>query len=425
MVSSTSEGHCGVGEMAYDSRHTSAQAWTAPHVWGTAPPKSPTQGAISSFLGQEYTPSSPPSSRSSRPRSLAMLMNPFSSFGTSNNTNNNPATPVSAPPPPPPPPGLTQNDEQLQKAYPTLTQVLHNETPPPYTLSSFMAFLSSMHSLEILEFLLDASRYRGTYEQAFVLSGQPPQPSHEGNERIKTMWVRLIEAYVRPGGSREVNLPGEIRDGLLHAPVEYTPPPPELLDASVNHIYNLMRDSVLSSFIASCDATTNASNQSSNRSDASSGRSGYWNKSSATRLNRTNSNSSGTSSRSSSAELQSLGTSVSSTSQPISIPYPVASQHHRNPFPPSSAARSVGGFLSQSVSTTLEQSHLDSWLEASGSDEMSDIEESGSVGRNSSSGRASPMTPPLTPPPQGEGSPIREGGIWSRKVKEKFRRRKN
>jgi hypothetical protein len=74
---------------------------------------------------------------------------------------------------------------------------------------------------------------------------------------------------------------------------------------------------------------------------------------------------------------------------------------------------------------TLDQSHLDSWLEASGSDEMSDIEESGSVGHHSSSGRsASPMTPPLTPPPQGEGSPIREG-IWSRTVKQKFRRKKN
>ena len=66
---------------------------------------------------------------------------------------------------------------------------------------------------------------------------------------------------------------------------------------------------------------------------------------------------------------------------------------------------------------------MDSWLENT-SDEMSDIDE-GSVGRNSSSGRASPMTPPLTPPPQGEGSPIREGGMWSRRVREKFRRRKN
>jgi hypothetical protein len=400
--------------MAYDSRPSSTQAWTAPHVWGTAPPKSPTQGAISSFLGQEYTPAaSPPSSRS-RPRSLAMLMNPFSGFTTSN-SNNNP--PSASQPHSPTAPSAQFDDEQQKLQHPTLNQLLHNEASPPYTLSSFMAYLSSMHSLETLEYLLDAARYRSIYEQAFVTSDQPLQPIHPENERIKAMWIRLIEAYVRPGGAREVNLPGEIRDPLLRAPAQYTPPPPELLEASVNHIYNLMRDSVLSSFIQHCDEKTNASNAS--RSDSSSNR-GPWNKQ---RINRANSSSSGTSSRSSSAEIQSPGTSVSSTSQPIAIPYPT-SQQNRNTFPPSSAARSVGGLLSQSVTMTLDQSHLDSWLEASGSDEMSDIEESGSVGRNSSSGRASPMTPPLTPPPQGDGSPIREG-IWSRTVKQKFRRKKN
>jgi hypothetical protein len=411
--------------MAFDSRHSPTETWRAPHVWATAPPKSPTQGAISSFLGEEYTPSSPPSYRA-RPRSFAMLMNPFSSFttGTGNTHQSSPtASAPSSSPPQPPTPAL-HLDEEPRKAHPTLNQVIHNESAPPYTLSSFMAYLSSMHSLESLEFLLDAARYRVMYDQAFVASGHPVHLSHPENDRVKTIWIRLIESYVRPGGSREVNLPGEIRDSLLRAPAQYTPPSPELLDASVSHIYDLMRDSVLSSFIAYCDASANASNQSSNKSDVSSSRS-LWSKP-GPRLNRANSSSSGTSSRSSFAEVQSQspGTSVSSTSQPISIPYPVA-PHHRNPFPPSSAARSVSGFFPQFASTTLDQSQLDAWLEASGSDDMSDIEEGGVVERNSSSGRASPMTPPLTPPPQGEGSPIKDGGIWSRKVKEKFRRRKN
>src|SRR5947207_8465248 len=163
--------------MAFDSRQSSTHSWTAPHVWGTGPPKSPTQGTVSSFLGQEYTPSSPPSSRS-RPRSLTLLMNPFSS--NSNNTSNQSA---------PPPSSLHQIDEEPKKAYPTLHQVLHNESPPPYTLSSFMAYLSMMHSLETLEFLLDASRYRSNYQQTFLApNAMPIQPSHPENERMKTMW---------------------------------------------------------------------------------------------------------------------------------------------------------------------------------------------------------------------------------------------
>ena len=387
--------------MAFDSRHSSTHSWTAPHIWGTAPPKSPTQGTVSSFLGQEYTPSSPPSSRS-RPRSLNLLMNPFTSNSNGNNTQHAP------------PSSLHQTDEESKKVHPTLSQVLHNESLPPYTLSSFMAYLSMMHSLETLEFLLDASRYRCIYEQTFLVPNPIQiQPSHPEHERIKIMWSRLIDAYVRPGGSREVNLPGDLRDFLLQAPTEFTPPPPKLLDASVSHIYNLMRDGILSSFIASCDA----SNQPSTKSDSSFTRN-LWTKSSSGLLNRNNSLSSNNSIRSSSAEPS---PALSSTSQPISIPYPMSSPH-RSSFPPSTPARSVG-FLSPSVAANLEDSRLDSWLENT-SDEMSDIDE-GSLGRNSSSGRASPMTPPLTPPPHGEGSPSREGGMWSRRVRDKFRRRKN
>jgi Regulator of G protein signaling domain len=393
--------------MAFDSRHTSTHSWTAPNVWGTAPPKSPTQGTVSSFLGQEYTPSSPPSSRS-RPRSLTLLMNPFSSSSSSHHHQSGPP--------------LQQIDEEPKRAYyPTLNEVLHNTSPPPYTLSSFMAFLSTMHSLETLEFLLDASRYRSIYQQIFLPSNQPsPQPSYPDIERVKTMWLRLIDAYVRPGGSREVNLPCELRDSLLRASANYKPPSPELLDPSVSHIYNLMRDGVLASFIASCDSSPNiSSGPTASKSDLSFSRS-LWNKSPAALLNRNSSGSSATSTRSSSTDLMTPTTSFSSTSQPISIPYPMSP--HRSSFPPSSA-RSMGGFLSQSIANNLEDSHLDSWFENT-SDEMSDVED-GSLGRKSSSGRNSPMTPPLTPPPQGDGSPIREGGMWSRRVREKFRLRKN
>jgi Regulator of G protein signaling domain len=395
--------------MAFDNRHSSTHSWTAPHVWGTAPPKSPTKATVSSFLGQEYTPSSPPSSRPSRSRSLTLRMNPFSS-SNNNNSNNQQQQQQSAPAP------LPSIDEESKKAYPTLNQVLNNESPPPYTLSSFMAYLSMMHSLETLEFLLDASRYRNVFKETFLSSNNstPIQHSHPENERIKTMWQRLIEAYVRPGGSREVNLPGELRESLLRAPAYYTPPPPDLLDASINHVYNLMRDGILASFITNCNATSTPYQTTPIKSESSFTRN-LWNKSPGGLLNRNNSGTSLGSMRSSSAEPP-------STSQPISIPYPVSTPH-RSSFPPLSNARSVGIF-SPSAVTNLEDSHLDSCLDLT-SDEMSDMDD-GSAGRNSSngSGRASPMTPPLTPPPQGEGSPSREGGMWTRKVRERFSKRR-
>ena len=173
-----------------------------------------------------------------------------------------------------------------------------------------------------------------------------------------------------------------------------------------------MRDGVLASFIANCDAQ-NVNIGTSGKSELSFTR-GLWNKSPAALLNRNNSGSSGTSTRSSSVEIMTPTTSISSTSQPISIPYPISP--HRTSFPPS--VRSTGGYLSQSVANTLDEAHLDSWLENT-SDDMSDVEEGS--GRGSSSGRASPMTPPLTPPPMGEGSPVSQGGMWGRRVREKFR----
>lgn len=268
-----------------------------------------------------------------------------------------------------------------------------------------MAYLSMMHSLETLEFLLDVGRYRSTYQNTQLIPNTPD------TERVQIMWQRLIDAYVRPGGSREVNLPSDLRDSLLRSPSTYTPPPPEVLDASVTHIYNLMRDGVLASFIANCDAANSVPA----KQELSFTR-GLWNRSPAALLNRNNSGSSSTS-RASSVEVT-TPTSMSSTSQPISIPYPISPR--TTSFPPSSRS----GYLSQSVTQQLEDTHhLDSWLENTSDENMSDVEEGS--GQGSSSGRASPMTPPLTPPPMGEGSPVSQGGMWGRRVREKFRLRKN
>ncbi|ORY83010.1 hypothetical protein BCR37DRAFT_378951 [Protomyces lactucae-debilis] len=132
---------------------------------------------------------------------------------------------------------------------PTLERILAGQSPPPFTLTAFMGFLSQNHCLETLEFTLDASRYQQYY---YSLSQVPPIPGSMEANRLSTSWERLIGAYVRPGAPREVNLTSHVRDALMRIPNTYTPPAPESLDQAVFKIIELMRESVLTPFIQQC-----------------------------------------------------------------------------------------------------------------------------------------------------------------------------
>ncbi|KAI2617395.1 regulator of G protein signaling superfamily [Hypoxylon sp. NC1633] len=129
---------------------------------------------------------------------------------------------------------------------PTLTDILSNTAPPPWTLSSFMAFLSQNHCLETLEFILDADRYGFTYHQ--VAQGQVP----DGPAQICSLWRKVIDAYIMPCAPREVNLPAHVRDRLLRLPCcRASPPDPSELDEAVQIVRDLINDSVLVPFLES------------------------------------------------------------------------------------------------------------------------------------------------------------------------------
>lgn len=151
---------------------------------------------------------------------------------------------------------------------PTLSEILANTAPPPYTLSSFMAFLSQNHCLENLEFTMDASRYRKHFSKMVNRSpGSPISPLSDECAYVLMLWRRLIDAYIRESGPREVsrvlhrhllfanvaqvNLPAEVRDNLLALSDSYVPPHPSSLDEAVSKIYELMEESVLVSFLNS------------------------------------------------------------------------------------------------------------------------------------------------------------------------------
>ncbi|GAO14880.1 uncharacterized protein UV8b_05043 [Ustilaginoidea virens] len=134
---------------------------------------------------------------------------------------------------------------------PTLSEILLDVSPPPWTLSAFMAYLSQNHCMETLEFTLDSQRYAAFYEQL----SETGSPSRENNARVSGWWDRLMQVYIVPCAPREINLPARVRDRLLSLPCGPTPPHPAGLEEAGRIIYDLMNDSLLVPFLQSVAPT--------------------------------------------------------------------------------------------------------------------------------------------------------------------------
>ena len=130
---------------------------------------------------------------------------------------------------------------------PTLTEILLDVSPPPWTLSAFMGYLSQNHCMETLEFTLDSQRYAACYDQ---LSGENPH-SQESNAKVCGWWNKLIQIYIVPCAPREVNIPARVRDRLLSLPSGPSPPHPSELEEAGQIIFELMNDSLLLPFLQS------------------------------------------------------------------------------------------------------------------------------------------------------------------------------
>jgi hypothetical protein len=101
---------------------------------------------------------------------------------------------------------IPKNIPSPQCRKPNLAEILANTAPPPYTLSSFMAFLSQNHCLENLEFTMDASRYRKHYAKMVNRHpGSQISPLSDECAYVLMLWRRLIDAYIRESGPREVS----------------------------------------------------------------------------------------------------------------------------------------------------------------------------------------------------------------------------
>lgn len=144
----------------------------------------------------------------------------------------------------------TSPDLYSMPSRPKLADVLSNSAPPPWTLSAFTAYLSQNHCLENLEFTMDADRYRHKYDEMVgEMHGMPMGTDCEQCTFLRKLWQRLLNAYIIPDGAREINIPSNIRDRLLSLPNHTAPPQPDVLDAAVKIIFDLMEESVLVSFL--------------------------------------------------------------------------------------------------------------------------------------------------------------------------------
>ena len=153
----------------------------------------------------------------------------------------------------------THREGIMSPGRPTLEDVLQGRAPSPYTLAAYTAFLSQQHCLETLEFTTESRRYAAKYEEARSnhKDSEITTECDEGFE-LRMDWERLLEVYVKPGAPREINIPAEERDDLIHYPYEPTLPPPEALDPCVKRMYDLMSDSIFIPFCNSLRAPTHA-----------------------------------------------------------------------------------------------------------------------------------------------------------------------
>ncbi|CAK4033087.1 Hypothetical predicted protein [Lecanosticta acicola] len=288
---------------------------------------------------------------------------------------------------------------------PNLREILANTSPPPWTLAAFMAYLSNNHCLETLEFTMDAGRYKKHYAKMMSRAGDGGVPPAKDREYVQALWQRLVEAYIQPNGSREVNLPSDVRDPILSLRASTMPPAPDNLDPAVAKIYELMEESVLVPFLNSVYPQSARATVQSCPYETSDD--------SVSIMSRANED------RNSRYSRRSRYTRSSPPPQTAVEPHAntySAPSHYRQSAPPVSASASPqrSRFNVKLTATTSSPAAIavPSGTGSDGSGGQGLTEDSGST---SSPTNESPMTPPPTSPGSSEAqSPKRDSGMWKK-----------
>ena len=144
-----------------------------------------------------------------------------------------------------------------QSRRPSLSEILRDEAPAPWTLKAFTAYAARNFCLENLEFLQDADRYQRAYRSIFHsgATSKSDRPKHlrrigSGQiERLREMWMSLILHYIAPSSPRELNISGDIRTALVPLHKSMDVPHPDHLKPAIDKVFELIEDSILFSFL--------------------------------------------------------------------------------------------------------------------------------------------------------------------------------
>ncbi|THX13351.1 regulator of G protein signaling superfamily [Aureobasidium pullulans] len=296
---------------------------------------------------------------------------------------------------------------------PNLREILANTAPAPWTLAAFMAYLSNNHCLETLEFTMDAGRYKKHYHRMMNKAPIPGQPTETDANYVKELWDRLMEAYIQPNGSREVNLPSQVRDPILeHKPENRLPPAPTVLEPAVSKTYELMEESVLVPFLNSVypqSPTPVSPYYPSNSNNSNESMTPVEEKSRFGRRSRHSSRGSPPPLSASSAEFSAASYSPPSLNNRKSAPSALTTALSRHRFSQKLSPTSSAPSHSLSAALSTASSASDAIYSGPGL-----TDDSGSSG---SPINDCPMTPPVTPPMSDiSGSPKtnRDSGAWKK-----------
>ncbi|KAI5199461.1 regulator of G protein signaling superfamily [Aureobasidium subglaciale] len=345
----------------------------------------------------EATMSSEEASHQQRPASVHMAASAPASVPTSATSSTRPMSSESAP---------------FCPRRPNLREILANTAPAPWTLAAFMAYLSNNHCLETLEFTMDAGRYKKHFHRMMNKAPVPGQPTEHDANYVKELWVRLMEAYIQPNGSREVNLPSQVRDPILgHKPANTLPPEPSVLEPAVSKTYELMEESVLVPFLNSVypQSPTPVSPYYSNNSNESMSTPVEEKSSRFGRRSRHSSRGSPPPLSASSVEFSASSYSPPSLNNRKSAPSALTTALSRHRF--STKLSPTSSAPSHSLSAALSSTSSASDAIYSGPGLTDDSGSSGSPINDC------PMTPPVTPPMSDiSGSPRthRDSGAWKK-----------
>lgn len=278
-----------------------------------------------------------------------------------------------------------------------------------------MAYLSNNHCLETLEFTMDAGRYKKHYAKMMSRAVDGGLPPSKDREYVQALWQRLVEAYIQANGSREVNLPSDVRDPILNLKPATLPPAPETLDPAVAKIYELMEESVLVPFLNSVYPQSAHPTVSSCPYDMSDDGSSTFSRTYDDRSvysRRTRQTRSLHSSRTSPPPQSPVEPHAYTYSQPSqfrkSAPLPLPASPHRSRF------------SAKLTPSTSSPAAPDKGATATSASTGSDAALSGSAGMTDDSGSTSsptndsPMTPPASPPVSELHGGKRDSGMWKK-----------